>query len=78
MLVLLGQLDRFRLLVADLYAEATAFRADAQIAIAESAHEVKRLPRRLREREPHRVLLDRALDRLTHLRRTPKEPIGRH
>lgn len=51
---------------------------DAQVPVAQSAHEIKRLLRRPLVREPHRVRGDALLDALAHVRRRAKEAIRRH
>jgi hypothetical protein len=77
-LILLLQLDRLRLLVAQLDAQPAPLRCDAQLAVAEPAHQIEWLPRRLLEREPARVLRHRALDRRPHLRSRSEEAVRRH
>jgi hypothetical protein len=76
--VLLGQSNRLRLLVSHLHAKAAAGRRNGQVPVAQPTDQVKRLARRLLEREPLRVRGDALLDRLAHLRRRPEETVRRH
>lgn len=64
-----------RLLVTDLHAQARAGCRDAQVAIAQATHDVKGLPRRLLERQPHRVRGHVLLDRRPHVRRRLEEAV---
>jgi hypothetical protein len=61
-----------------LHAETAARGCNGQVAVAETAHEIKRFARRLLVREAHRVVRDLLLDDRAHLRRGAKESVGRH
>lgn len=65
-------------LVAELHREPRARRRNRQIAIAEAAHQVEGLARRLLVGEAHRVVGDVFLDGRAHLRRHPEEAIRRY
>jgi len=75
---LLGQRDPLRRLVAELDLQIAARRRDRQIAVAESAHQVKRLTRRLLVRQTRCVVRHRALHRRPHVRRRAEETVRRH
>jgi hypothetical protein len=55
-----------------------ARRRDRQVAVAESAHQVKRLARRLLVRETRRVVCHRALHRRSHVWCRAEEAVCRH
>ncbi|HSD20763.1 MAG TPA: hypothetical protein VLC54_12035, partial [Anaeromyxobacter sp.] len=75
--VLLRKSDRL-LLRAHLHPQPVRARCDREIAVAEPAHQVERLLRRLLLREPQRVRLHAPLDRGAHLRRAAEEAVRRH
>ncbi len=76
MIVLLGQ-GNGGLLAADANLQAGAARIDAQVLVAQAAHQVEGFPRRLLARESQRVGRHRRLDRASHLGSAAEEAIGR-
>ena len=58
--------------------EPAAFGGDGEVAVAESADEVKRLPRRLLVRKSNRVVGDVFLDGRADVRRCAEEAVGGH
>ena len=76
---LLGaDVDRLRVFVADAHAHADVGCRDAQIAVSEPSHQVKRLARRLLPSQPQAVVGDRLLHCRAHLRRRLEEAVGGH
>jgi hypothetical protein len=78
MLLLLLQLDRLGLVIAELHLERVALGRDAEVAIAELTHEIERLPRRLLQCKAPCIVRHVALDRLPHVRRGAEVAIGRN
>jgi hypothetical protein len=74
--ILLGKSNRLRLFVSDLHPQPLAGCGDRQVPVAQTTHEVKRLLRRLLERQALGVGAHALLDRLAHLRRRPEEAVG--
>ncbi len=72
---LLGERDR-RFLSSDANLQSRPARVDAQVLVAQPAHQVEGLARRLLARESERVRGHRRLDRGSHLRRRAEEAIG--
>jgi hypothetical protein len=75
---LLLQGDGLGLLVTDLHTQARAGSRDAQVAVAEATDDVEGLPRRLLQRQTHRVRRHPFLDRRAHVRRRLEETVGGH
>jgi hypothetical protein len=78
MLLLSSDVDRLGFFVADADTHAAVGRRDAQVAVAQPSHQVKRLARRLLAGQPQAVVDDRLLHRRAHLRRRLEVPVGRH
>jgi hypothetical protein len=68
-------MDGLRLFVSELHLQGASGRGDGHVFVAEPAHQVEWFPRRLLEREPHRVLLHVLLDGVAHLRRRAEEAV---
>lgn len=64
--------------VSELHAQPASFSGDGQSPVAELAHQVEGLSRRLLAREPQRVLRDVLLHRLAHHRSRAEEAVRRH
>ena|SRR5436190_10753880 len=74
--MLLGHRNHLRR-IADLYAECTSGRGDAEVLVAEATHEIERFLCRLLLCEAKRVGLDLPLDGSADLRRRTKEAVCR-
>jgi hypothetical protein len=75
---LLADSNRLGLFFAHAHAHTTFGRRDAEIAIAEPAHQIEGLLGRLLASESQRVGLDRLLHRVAHLLRRAEESVGGH
>jgi hypothetical protein len=75
---LLADSNRLRLFLAHPYAHPAFGCCDAELPIAQLAHEVEGLLRRLLASKPQRVGFDRLLHRVAHLLRSPEESVGGH
>src|SRR5579871_2082403 len=73
--VSLGKVDLLWLLVPHLHPQGVALRGDGEVPVSELPHQVEWLSRLLLECEAKRVVRDRLLDYLPHLRHRAKETV---
>jgi len=76
--ILLRQSNRLGLLIPHLHAQTAPLRRDAQLAVAETAHQIEGLSRRLFVRQTRRVRAHALLDRRAHLISRAEEAVSRH
>jgi len=75
--LLLLQRDGLRCFLAKLHPHSVAGRRDGHVPVAQLAHDVERLLRRLLLREAQRIRLHLRFHCRAHLRRCPEKPVRR-